>query len=362
MRSLFWITALVLLTGVLDAAVEKTRSPIVLRRADVLRSHTDGDRQWQELRGDVWMTQDSFSVTCQEAFHYPDSGLVIFRRNVECTDPNRILLAHEVIYYEWTGALDASGDVRIYQDTLSVTCYRAKYLDDRREAFLYQNVRLREDNRHLLLVGQEGYLREADKYGRVTVNPILTERDSVGTVRMEIRGDTVEYFGEIKSARVRGHVEIQRGKLTATGTRLDYVRETEEAVLIGNPKARHEQDEIFGDSITLRFSGEKLKQVFVAGHAVATSPGDSLYEERRHRMEGKQMTLWIENENLEKVFVEGTARATYYIQEDNRQRGMNETSGDRLRVLIENNQVSRIQVVGGTEGRYVPQRLVDKRN
>ncbi|MFH1010547.1 MAG: LptA/OstA family protein [bacterium] len=349
-----------LLLCVSGALATRPTSPIVLRRADVLRSHTDGDRQWQQLIGNVWMTQDSLSVTCEEAQYFADSGRVIFRRNVECKDPQRILLAHEVVYSEWTGALDASGDVRIHQDTLSVSCNRARYLEGRREAFLYQNVRVREENRRLLLTGQEGYLSENEHYARVTVNPVMTERDSVGGVRTEIRGDTVEYFGKTKLARVRGHVEIERGKLLATGNRLDYIRERDEALLIGNPEAHHEGDEITGDTVILRFDAEELKQVFVTGHAVATSPADSLLSQRRQRMEGKKMTLWIEKEQLKQVLVEGTARATYYIREENRPRGMNQTSGDRLRLFIEKGQVSRVQVVGGTEGRYIPEQLVGK--
>jgi len=354
------IIVLLLLVCAQVAFAARPTSPIVLRRANVLRSHTEGDRQWQELIGNVWMTQDSFSVTCEEAFYYPDTGRVIFRRNVECKDPHRILLAHEVIYNEWTGALDAFGDVRIYQDTVSATCVRARYLEGRREAYLYQDVSLREENRHLLLTGQEGYMSEDEHYGRVTVNPVLTERDSVGAVRMEIHGDTVEYYGEPKIARVRGHVEIQRGKLLAKGNRLDYIREEQEAELFGNPQANHEGDEITGDTIRLHFDNEELKQVFVVGHAVATSLGDSLNSERRQRMEGKRMTLWVEKEELKEVLVEGTARATYYILEKGERRGMNETSGDRLRVFVENSQVARIQVVGGTEGRYTPERLVGK--
>ncbi len=345
----------------LNAALAATpSSPIVLQRADILRSHTEGERQWQELIGNVWMTQDSFSVTCDEAQYYADSGLVFFRRNVECKDPQRILLANEVVYREWTGALDATGDVRIYQDTLSVTCARARYLEGRREAFLYQDVRVREENRRLLLTGQEGYLSEDEHYARATIEPVLTERDSLGAVRTEIHGDTVEYFGKTKMARVRGHVEIQRGKLVATADELDYARERDEAVLTGNPHACHERDEITGDTVNLHFDAEELKEVFVVGHAVATSPADSLSNERRQRMEGKKMTLWIEKEQLKEVLVEGTARATYYIREDNQPRGMNETSGDRLRIFIEKGQVSRIQVVGGTEGRYTPERFVGK--
>jgi lipopolysaccharide assembly outer membrane protein LptD (OstA) len=352
------IAFLLLLTYAQVALAVEPTSPIVLRRADVLRSHTEGDSQWQELIGNVWMTQDSFSVTCDEAFYYPDTGRVIFRKNVECKDPQRILLGNEVVYNEWTGALDAFGDVRIYQDTVSASCVRARYLEGRREGFLYQDVHLREENRNLLLTGQEGYLNEDERYGRVTVKPILTERDSVGAVRMEIRGDTVEYFGKTKVARVRGQVEIERGKLLAKGQRLDYIRENQEAELFGNPQANHEGDEITGDSIRLKFDNEELKQVFVVGHAVATSVGDSLHAERRQRMEGKRMTLWIEKEALKEVLVEGTARATYYIIEKGERRGMNETSGDRLRVFVENSQVSRIQVVGGTEGRYTPERLI----
>ena len=62
----------------------------------------------------------------------------------------------------------------------------------------------------------------------------------------------------------------------------------------------------------------------------------------------------------DEVLVEGTAIATYYVRDKGQPRGMNVTSGDRLRVFFENRRMSRIRVEGGTEGDYTPQRLLSR--
>jgi hypothetical protein len=75
-------------------------------------------------------------------------------------------------------------------------------------------------------------------------------------------------------------------------------------------------------------------------------------------MEGQKMTLWIDSTRISSALIEGTAIATYYVRESGKPRGLNVTSGDRLRVFFEEKKISRIRVEGGTEGEYTPQRLV----
>lgn len=334
------------------------RGPVVIERARTLSQREENGQLVQEASGDVWITHDSLSVTCQSASYYPHNGDLIFRRNVEFTDPSRLLLADEVHYNELTEEVYATHRVRIYQDTLSVTCLRAHYVERLNQVYLFDNVRIKEESRKLLLTGRNGFLDHETKYGRVTGDPVLTERDSLGNLVTEITGDTVEFYGQEDLARVSGHVIIVREGLTATGNQLDYFTEEKFAILQGEPQATHGEDELTGDTLRLFFEDEILSQVDVLGHAVATSPADSGKSEPRNRMEGKRMTLWIDGEDVTQVHVAGSAIATYYIREKGRERGLNVTSGDRLFVFFENKEISRIQVIGGTEGKYTPQRLV----
>jgi lipopolysaccharide export system protein LptA len=343
-------------------AAERERKPIVLQRASTLQSFEENGIRRQELVGNVWMTRDSLDVTCHKATYYPDSGLVLFHGNVEFRDPNRTLLADDVTYDENTGEIIATNGVKVIEDTIQVTSRRARYDEGLKQGHLFDDVKIKEMTRNLLLKGQYGFIDHERKYGRVTGDPVLTERDSTLKEIAEVKGDTVEYFGDERRVQVSGNVVATREGLVAMGKRLDYFAKDRNAVLIGEPEALKEQDEMRGDTMRLFFEGEKLSRVEVIGHAVATSPADSGFTEPRNRMEGKRMTMWITDSKLTSALIEGTATATYFVREKGKPQGLNTTSGDRLRVYFDKSKISRIRVEGGTEGVYTPERLVAKKN
>jgi lipopolysaccharide assembly outer membrane protein LptD (OstA) len=347
------------------AALGKERTPVILNHANTLTSTEENGQRKQQLQGDVSITKDSLYVTCQYADYYPDSGIVIFRDKVTFQTPSRVMFADRVVYNENTEEVNATSNVRVFQhDTLSVTCQSADYFDRLKDGYLYNDVRMHEDNRRLLLTGQRGYIDSEHQSGWVTGQPVATERDSTMRIVSEVHGDTIKYFGESKLVRVVGHVRVDRDSLTATGTELNYLTGEHFAELTGSPEAVRNEDHITGDTIRLFFEKEKeaLDSVEVAGHALATSPADSGFAEPLNRMEGKYMTLYMDSSRISSVLIEGTAIATYYIREKGEKRGMNVTSGDRLHVYFEGRKMERIVVEGGTQGTYTPQRLVGKPN
>jgi lipopolysaccharide export system protein LptA len=353
------VAATALLVLAADPKPPAERSPIVLEHANSLQVVEDQGQRRQELRGAVRITKDSLVVTCEHAVYYPDSGLLIFSDNVIFQDPNRILMADKVTYNELTEEVFAENRVRVYQhDTLSATAHTARYFNRLEQGWFNDDVQMRYENRRILLTGDRGFGDQSLEYGRVIGRPVLTERDSLAKILTRVRGDTIEYFGREKRARVSSHVKVERDSLTATGKLLDYFIADHRAVLLGSPEAIRGEDHVTGDTLTLVFSGDTLKQVEVGGGAVVTSPADSGFTEPKNRMEGKHMTLWIDSGLVKEVLVEGSAIARYHPREKTEKRGLNITSGDRLRVFFENRRMARIRVEGGTQGTYTPQRLL----
>ncbi len=343
------------------AALAQQKSPIVLERANLLQSVEENGVRKQVLTGNVKITRDSLSVTCDYAEYYPDSGIVIFRNNVEFKDPRRTMLADEVVYNEFTEEVFARDRVHVYQtDSLSAFSRTARYHERLRDGFLYDDVKIREETRRLQLTGKLGYINHDENYGWVTGNPVLTERDSLERIATKIRGDTIFYDHRRKLALAVGEVTVERDSLVSHGKKLEFFREQDFAELTGAPSAEHSLDEMTGDTIRLYFKGEQLDRVEVLGDAVVTSPADSGFAEPKNKMEGKHMTLWLDSTSVKEILIEGSAIATYYIREQGQPKGMNVTSGDRLQVLFEDRKIARIHVEGGTEGDYTPQRLVSR--
>ena len=347
------------------AVLSAERTPIVLKHSNSLVASEENGKRKEQLIGNVEITKDSLDVNCENADYYPDSGIVVFRNNVVFKTPHRVLFADEVIYNENTEEVHASSRVRVFQgDTLSAMSRTADYFDRLKTGYLYDDVKIREDNRRIEMTGQKGFGDNAAKYGWVTVHPVATEYDSTLKVLSKVYGDTIEYFGDDKRLRVRGHVKVDRDSLVATGTMLNYLTKDRFAVMTGLPEAVRGDDHVKGDTIRLYFAKakENLDSVEVSGHAVATSPADSGVALPMNRMEGKHMTLYMTNSQISTVLVKGTATATYYVREKSEKRGMNVTSGDILRVFFEDRKIDRIHVEGGTQGDYTPQRLVSKPN
>ncbi|MDD5087414.1 MAG: OstA-like protein [bacterium] len=355
MRALSCGLAVLALAAVLFA---QSRTPVDIRAKSLVVTEQDGV-VCRELRGSVIMTKDSLNLTCENALQYPDSGLTTFLGNVEIRDPYRVLLADRVIYNEITEEIDATQRVRIYQsDTLSATAKRARYREQSAQAYLFDDVRIRERNRRLLLTGQIGYLDHDRRYGRMTGNPVLTETDSLLRTLTVVSADTIETFADRKLVRASGHVRVERDSLVASGESLDYFTDMRAAILVGSPEAERGDSRTEGDTLKLYFEEEKLAHVEIIGHAITTSPADSGFAEPLNRMEGQRMTLWMTDGAVTESLIEDNAIATYYVRDQGQKTGLNVTSGDRLYIYFDDRKMSRIRVEGGTQGTYTPQRLV----
>ncbi|MCB9367882.1 MAG: hypothetical protein H6507_02035 [Calditrichaeota bacterium] len=353
MYVLFLIFALVM-----QAHAQPERGAVELRRANSLRYGEENGQRMQELDGDVYIVKDSLEINCDRALYFPDSGKLIFRENVMFQDGERLMFANEVRYDDWTEELEAKGDIRIYQDSITIYCNRAVYRERLGNGYLYDRVRVKYDPRGVTLTGEIGYFNHRDKSAWVTRDPVLTRRDSVGIVDTKIKGDTITYNETLGEATSRHHVSIERDSLNAFGDLLVFYPDSLFAELTGEPLALSGADSISGDSMRLFFKEEELERVEVHGDAVASSPADTLPASPRQILTGKLMTLWIEQSTLSRALVEENATATYYVRDKQEAEGLNTTSGDRLLISFDNHRISRIRVEGGTEGKYTPESFV----
>jgi len=95
---LFFLT----IAGLLLCTVPMTpaqQSPIVLKRADLLRTETGPNGPIRYLDGNVWITQDTLSVTCEHATYEEEPGRLFFKEDVHFVEPGRQIWADQAIYF-----------------------------------------------------------------------------------------------------------------------------------------------------------------------------------------------------------------------------------------------------------------------
>lgn len=352
----YYILTLLLIGVSATMGAEQNPAPIVLRRADLLRTETAPEGPIRYLDGNVWITQDTLSITCEHATYEEGLGRLFFEEKVHFIEPSRQIWADQAIYYERDGRAVAEGNVRIDQDSLIIWCDRVIYSEAREEALFFGDVRLRAVHQDAELTGHRGLYNRARDSGVMTLNPQLVrwfdQSDS-----MVVVGRLIEYYFQDEYAVVTDSVHVSRGSFDAWGGILYYWNAEERTRLIGNPFLRHKRDVLTADTVDAYFQDQHLRRVVLTGQAEATSPVDSLAPEPVNWMTGHSITIVFQKGELDSIKVRGNATSVYYIREEGEKKGVNRVSGDLIDMWVSQDQIRWIYVEGGTEGVYYPRHL-----
>jgi lipopolysaccharide export system protein LptA len=348
------ILSLVIASSLSDA--RETR--VHLRRADLMRIESTPQGSVRHLEGNVWITQDTLSITSDYADQYEALGQLIFTGKVHFVEPTRQIWADQATYYENDGRAVAQGNVRIEQnlDSLNLSCNQAVYREQRKEVNMIGNVRIHSLKENAILTGGHGLYNRPEAHASMEVDPRLVryfdQEDS-----MVVTGKLIEYYIDKKEAVVTRDAHVQRNDFDAWGDRLHYHSEGEWARLTGHPKLVRNQDVMTADTVDVFFQEKELKYVYLAGKAVATSPVDTLTGRPLNVMMGRQMDVSFAHSALDSIKVRGNAVSLYYVRQQEGESGANRVSGDAIDMKVEKGQVTWVHVEGATEGTYFPKRL-----
>jgi lipopolysaccharide export system protein LptA len=344
------------LVALLNFRTSAAQSPIELKRADLLRTEQGSAGAIRYLDGNVWIVQDTLSITGDHAIYDEAAGTILFTGNVHFVEPTRQFWSDRATYYERDGRAVGDGQVRIEQDSILIFCDRAVYHEARRQVNLVGNVRLNSLKDNAILTGNLGTYDRETEHGAMTQDPRLIKRFSE-TDSMEVTGNIIEYYFQDRQAVVTESVHLWRQDFDAWGQKLVYQDSTEWAQLTGEPVLRRGRDVMQADTVEALFQDEKIRRVLLFGQALATAPVDSLLPEPINRITGRRMELTFRDGQLDSMHVQGNATSLYYVREEEGSEGANQVSGDRMDLWMQSGRIRWIKVQGGTEGNYYPQPL-----
>jgi lipopolysaccharide export system protein LptA len=354
------ILTLLLITVVTAASSAVSRNPVHLKRADLMRTEMTPDGSVRYLNGNVWITQDTLSITGDQAIYYEGPGQLVFTGNVHFTEPTRQMWADQATYFEKDGHADAQGNVRIEQDSLTLTSDRAVYQEQRQEVNMVGHVVVHSLKDRAILTGGHGLYDRPDGQTSMEQEPrlvhYLTTPDSLPPDSMVVTGKLIEYAIDKKQAMVTKEVHIQRQDFDAWGEKLNYYNDGAWARLTGQPRMQRKLDTMQADTIDAFFKDNVLQRVHLSGKAVATSPADSLAAFPVNVINGKQMDVIFLKSELDSLKVRGNAASVYYVRQDKGESGANRVSGDAIDMKVIKGQITWVYVEGGTEGVYFPKR------
>lgn len=345
-------------------------SPLIMRHADSLSvARTRGNLL---LQGKVHFVHDSIQFKTQRAIWNRDIDMVQCDGGFLFTHPDGFIQASSGVYQKKNNFASATGSV-VAADSLKTYAFFGE---------------------HLTYDRKEGILTMPDK-------PILhqyeVKGDSIDT--LSIKAKKIVYNKTKEFASAFRKVEIQQEAMLVTCDTAYFDKKNNWMSLSGSPICNLENETIQGDSIylVLEPDGKRLKSALVIrnAHGVQTQKarnrkpaqhteafGDTLfvefekgkikhlyvnlnakgffYEEDipdyKNSMDGNRLDIYFEKGKIHKAIVGGNAQSTYYYVKENRKvSGRNESSGDTIHVSFKDGNVGSLRMIGGktlASGRY----------
>ena len=70
--------------------------------------------------------------------------------------------------------------------------------------------------------------------------------------------------------------------------------------------------------------------------------------------------MYFRANKLEQVDMQRNATSLYYLFDNKEPNGANKSSGDRIFIDFVQNDVNRIKIVGGVQGQYFPEKMINR--
>jgi lipopolysaccharide assembly outer membrane protein LptD (OstA) len=351
-------------------------------RADRLEGSATGDENvYTAIRATV--QHGSTTVTGDTALVYRSRELVLFRGNVKIVDGSTVMRGDEASYDRRRRTATLRGNVRIQDGASRIVGREARfYRDENRSEILGSP--MMEDSVRTLKADRIEYDRTNDvvtAIGHVDAfDRAESTRIQAGRVRFDRRRDyawaeddprlTVDEAGG-RNTFIRGRrfevdnrrrqfyaidsVRVEREKLRAEGDRAEFYQSEERALLLGKPRAWDDQGRVQGDTLELRFAGNRVRSVQVRPNAEVEyeSRGDSLGRGERNFATGDTVTLHLEEDEARRAWIVGRARSRYWpAAAESAKGGRNVSTGDSILVEFEGGRPRRATVYGGSQGTY----------
>jgi lipopolysaccharide export system protein LptA len=173
--------------------------------------------------------------------------------------------------------------------------------------------------------------------------------------------DTMEMFrSEIDDKYIfRNNVEMTKGNIAAKAKMAIYNRRAEFIELFGLPIVWHDSTELFADSTVIYLRNNRLKLLDAHGNAFAGTRDDTINLDRISQITGKTIRLEFSGDTLTSLTGCGDAKSLYFMAGEEGSDGTARNSCDTLIVRFDGKEADSIIWLGGVQGEYFPENLVE---
>lgn len=291
--------------------------------------------------GPTTITGDKTSIYCENGYYNTKRDQSRFGKNAVITSESTTLKGDSMYYDGKTGI----GEV-------------------------FRNVEIRDTTDDYIISGDFGKHYEKTKQSFVTGHALMTQIFEDDSLFMH--ADTLRSVSDTsgKDYVYAFHgVKLFKKDLQGKCDSLYYSSMDSTLQMFYDPILWSEQNQITGDSISMRMKGGKLSKLFVNGNAFiisdAEAKGDSIVVgEKFNQIKGRKLTGTFVDNDLHEVYVEGNGQLIYFPTEEEKMKpvamGLNKGECSNIHITIEDNALKKIRMETETNSIFTPMKMSDK--
>jgi lipopolysaccharide assembly outer membrane protein LptD (OstA) len=208
----------------------------------------------------------------------------------------------------------------------------------------------------LMAVGTDAlYVRDSAIY-RMTQRSTtyLSYPDSAKMIQID--ADRISFDGKEKIGYADGNVIIYQAETESQSERAILYLRDNTLYLYGSPVARRHNSEIKGDSMIIFSEKRSLRRVAVKGNAQGnfkepTAKDSAIYDVCD--LKSSEMEFNLAGNELENILAAGQAYSFYAPgTKDSQEIVRNNSSGDTIKLFLNDSKLQKVQIIGGAEGEY----------
>lgn len=397
----------------------KAPEKLELLHANELQNEQRNGKNVQILSGDIKFRRGEYVMYCDDAVRYEATDISIFTGHVRVYGQQDSLWADSLIVHNKRDLLEAFGHPELHSENRVIRARKLRYDMQNKVAEATGNVEMEEpgrfvdadsvwygeSSREAKIFGQKRFATVIDESRNVKIQgplilqnldteylqaeqrPVLVKLDSLNNEVVRISSNTIQGYPDSGRYTADEDVIITRENMRAETQRAVYFEEEDYARLEKSPKVWYKENTITGKQIEVYFQGNKLEQAFIPEKAEVNSmvhgfqkgkksnipdslqvvppgqpplPDSSRFTWQRVKyqdnLKGSRLRIWFKQGNINRIRISGMAQSTYHVFEDSILQGVNETSGDTIKMQFAADSLNQIDVIGGTRGTFKPAR------
>ncbi len=213
-------------------------------------------------------------------------------------------------------------------------------------------------------VGPHAFYADKDDYFTMEDRPVMYIQYPDTANMIEVLADLIEYDAATKKAQAMGNVKISSVEVSSSSGCAMMNTDGNMVDLFDSPSVKRGESLISGSLISLNYENDVLTKIDVVDSArgeFKEPVGDDTAYFDESILSGDRIILGFDKGELSTVTCYGQAYSWYYPSpQGGSENHENSISGDTIRFAVEDDELQRVDVIGGAVGRYIASKTITK--